>query len=123
MNTANTNTTATIGEATCNAMGGGGDANEAADLSNVAMLWVGLKEGAATFLRTKGDPKQSLDAIVSEIRRQARWLRRHQPLSAEWVPSTAWRQPLLLRGFLATFPLGYRYWTEVPSATAIETCR
>lgn len=88
-----------------------------------AMLWVGLKEGAATFLRTKGDPKQCLDAIVSEIRRQARWLRRHQPLSAEWVPSTAWRQPLLLRGFLATFPLGYRYWTEVPSATAIETCR
>lgn len=88
-----------------------------------AVLWLGLKEGAATFLRTKGDAKQCLDAIVCEIRRQARWLRRHQPLASEWVPSTAWRQPLLLRSFLAAIPLGHRYWTEVPSVAAIEASR
>lgn len=88
-----------------------------------ALAWIGLKEGAAAFLRTKGDAKQCLDAIVSEIRRQARWLRRHQPLSTEWIPSAALRQPLLLRTFLTTFPLGYRYWTEVPSPWGIEAGR
>lgn len=88
-----------------------------------ALSWVGLKEGAATFLRTKGDAKQCLDSIVSEIRRQARWLRRHQPLASEWIPSAAWRQPLLLRTFVSAFPLGYRYWTEVPSLSAFESSR
>jgi hypothetical protein len=85
-----------------------------------ALSWAGLKDGAATFLRTKGDPKQSLDAIVSEIRRQARWLRRHQPQATGWIPNGAWRQPLLLRTFLAAFPLGHRYWTEVPSLALTE---
>ena len=88
-----------------------------------ALSWVGLKEGAATFLRTKGDAKQCLDSIVSEIRRQARWLRRHQPLASEWIPSTAWRQPLLLRNYLTAYPLGNRYWTEVPSLLAIQASR
>lgn len=88
-----------------------------------AILWAGLKEGAATFLRTKGDAKQCLDAIVAEIRRQARWLRRHQPQASGWIPSGAWRQPLLLRTFLATFPLGTRYWTDVPSLAALKENR
>lgn len=85
-----------------------------------ALAWAGLKDGAATFLRTKGDAKQCLDGIVAEIRRQARWLRRHQPQAAGWIPNGAWRQPLLLRCFLVTFPLGHRYWTEVPSSTSLE---
>jgi hypothetical protein len=88
-----------------------------------ALCWSGLKEGAATFLRTKGDAKQCFDAIVAEVRRQARWLRRHQPQASGWIPSGAWRQPLLLRTFLATFPLGYRYWTGVPSLAALEADR
>lgn len=85
-----------------------------------ALAWAGLKDGAATFLRTKGDAKQCLDGIVSEIRRQARWLRRHQPQATGWIPNGAWRQPLLLRSFLATFPLAHRYWTEVPSLLSLE---
>lgn len=88
-----------------------------------AISWAGLKEGAATFLRTKGDPKQCVDAIVAEVRRQARWLRRHQPQASGWIPSGAWRQPLLLRTFLAAFPLGTRYWTEVPSLAAFREGR
>lgn len=88
-----------------------------------AISWAGLKEGAATFLRTNGDSKMCLDAIVSEIRRQARWLRRHQPQASGWIPSGAWRQPLLLRTFLATFPLGTRYWTDVPSLAALRENR
>lgn len=88
-----------------------------------AISWAGLKEGAATFLRTKGDAKQCLDAIVGEIRRQARWLRRHQPQASGWIPSGAWRQPLLLRTFLATFPLGTRYWTDVPSLAVFRELR
>lgn len=85
-----------------------------------AVSWAGLKEGAATFLRTKGDPEQCLDAMVIEVRRQARWLRRHRPQSTGWIPNGAWRQPLLLRQFLAAFPLGHRYWTEVPSLDALR---
>jgi hypothetical protein len=85
-----------------------------------ALAWAGLKDGAATFLRTKGDAKQCLDAIVSEVRRQARWLRRHQPHASGWIPNGAWRQPLLLRKFLEIFPVGHRYWTEVPSLASIE---
>lgn len=87
------------------------------------LLWAGLKDGAATFLRTKGDAKQCLDAIVSEVRRQARWQRRHQQQASGWLPNGAWRQPHLLRIFLASFPLGYRYWTEVPSLAAFEAGR
>jgi hypothetical protein len=88
-----------------------------------ALSWAGLREGAATHLRTKGDTKQCQDAIVSEIRRQARWLRRHQPQASGWIPNGAWRQPLLLRVFLATYPLGTRYWTEVPSRLSLEDLR
>ena len=88
-----------------------------------AIFWAGLKEGAATFLRTQGDAKQCMDAIVAEIRRQARWLRRHQPLASGWIPSGAWRQPLVLRTFLESFPLGTRYWTEVPSLAALTKGR
>ena len=80
-----------------------------------ALSWAGLKEGAAVFLRTKGDARQCIDAIVAEVRRRARWQRRHQPDAASWMPNGAWRQPLLLRTFLATFPLAHRYWTDVPS--------
>jgi len=88
-----------------------------------ALAWTGMKEGAATYLRTKGDPKQCADAIVSEIRRQARWMRRHQPQASNWVPPSSWRQPLVLRTFLANFPLGHRYWTDVPSLTGCEAGR
>lgn len=84
-----------------------------------AVCWAGLKDGAATFLRTKGDAKQCLDAILAEVRRQARWLRRHQPQASGWIPRGAWRQPLLLRTFLSTFSLGTRYWTDAPSLAAL----
>lgn len=86
-----------------------------------ALSWSGLKEGAAAFLRTKGEATQCVDAITAEIRRQARWLRRHRPQSSDWIPSGVWRQPLLLRAFLAAFPMGFRYWTEVPSLEVLET--
>lgn len=88
-----------------------------------AVSWAGLKEGAAIFLRTRGDANQCLDAIVAEIRRQARWLRRHQPQATGWIPNGAWRQPHLLRKFLATFPLAHRYWTEVPSIASFRIGR
>lgn len=86
-----------------------------------ALSWAGLKEGAATFLRTRGDANQCTNAIVAEIRRQARWVRQQHSQALDWIPSGASRQPLVLRTFLATFPLGHRYWTEVPSLPAFET--
>jgi hypothetical protein len=88
-----------------------------------AISWAGLKEGAAMFPRTKVDANRCLDAIVAEIRSQSRWLRRHQPQASGWIPSGTWRQPLLLRTFLATFPLGTRYWTDVPSLAAFREHR
>ena len=71
MNTANTNTTATIGEATCNAMGGGGDANEAEDLSNVAMLWVGLLPGVSVSIRKEREGVAELMRNATDLGVQA----------------------------------------------------
>ena len=85
-----------------------------------AVAWAGVREGAAAFLRTRGDASQCLDAIVCECRRQARWMLRHEGLATSWMPQSSWRQPLLLSLFLAHFPLGQRYWTEIPSLSALS---
>jgi hypothetical protein len=87
-----------------------------------AVAWAGVREGAATFLRTRGDASQCLDAIVCECRRQARWMLRHEGLATSWMPQSNWRQPLLLSLFLANFSIGERYWTELPSLKAFESC-
>jgi hypothetical protein len=84
-----------------------------------AVSWYGVREGAATYLRTRGDATQCVDAVVCELRRQARWMLRHEPQALSWLPQSSWRQPLLLATFLANFPLGQSYWTEVPSLEAL----
>lgn len=85
-----------------------------------AMAWAGVREGAAAFLRTRGDANQCVDAMVCEIRRQARWMLRHDTSATHWIPPSGWRQPVLLSLYLAHFPLGPRYWTEVPSMAALD---
>lgn len=85
-----------------------------------SIAWTGIKEGAAAFLRFGGDPKQCIYVIESELRRQARWMLRHEPLASGWIPPTTWRQPLLLSKFLLACPLGQRYWTVAPSLTAVQ---
>jgi hypothetical protein len=80
-----------------------------------ALIWYGVREGAASYLRTRGDGTQCVDAVVCELRRQARWMLRHEPKALSWLPQSSWRQPLLLTIFLAQSRLGQSYWTQVPS--------
>lgn len=96
---------------------------ELADLSLArrrAVAWAGVREGAAAFLRTRGDAAQCVEAIVCEFRRQARWMLRHDAPATSWMPQSSWRQPLLLSLFLSHYSLGQRYWTEVPSLPALS---
>lgn len=86
-----------------------------------AVCWYGIREGAAAFLRTRGDATQCVEAIVGEIRRQARWMLRHEPQALSWLPQSSWRQPIVLATFLARFPLGSRYWTELPTLEALAS--
>jgi hypothetical protein len=88
-----------------------------------ALVWHGIREGAATYLRSRGDATQCVDAVVSELRRQARWMLRHEPQAVSWLPQSSWRQPLLLTTFLSQFPLGQGYWTEVPALRSLEEAR
>jgi hypothetical protein len=44
----------------------------------------------------------------------------HEGLAIGWMPQSNWRQPLLLSIFLAHFPLGQRYWTEIPAVPAFD---
>lgn len=84
-----------------------------------AVAWAGVREGAAAFLRTRGDAGQCLEAILCETRRQARWMLRHDGALTSWMPQSSWRQPLLLSTFLACFPLGSQYWLELPSSDVL----
>lgn len=84
-----------------------------------AVAWAGVREGAAAFLRTRGDATQCLDAILCEVRRQARWMLRHDGPLTSWMPQSSWRQPLLLSTFLGCFPLGQSYWMELPSTEGL----
>jgi hypothetical protein len=84
-----------------------------------ALAWSGVREGAAAFLRSRGDGRQSFEAMACELRRQARWMLRNAPEANRWLPRGGWRQPLLLTVFLSLVPLGPSYWTEVPSLEAL----
>lgn len=84
-----------------------------------ALLWFGIREGAASFLSTRGDAAKCVEAIVCEVRRQARWTLRHEPQATSWLPQSSGRQPLLLATFLGSFPLGNSYWTEVPTLDTV----
>lgn len=84
-----------------------------------AVTWNGVREGAAAFLRTRGDATQCVEAVVCELRRQARWMLRHDPQALGWLPQSSWRQPILLTTFLSRLPLGQSYWTEVPALEAL----
>lgn len=84
MNPANTNTTATIGEATCNAMGGGGNPDQAADLSNGAMLWVGLLQGVSVSILKEREHVTALMRNAADLGAQAdRMLARATELRAQ----------------------------------------
>ncbi|MDP2367193.1 stable inheritance protein KleA [Rhodoferax sp.] len=77
MTTANTNTTATNGEATCNAMGGRGNSDQAADFSSVAILWVGLLQGVSVSILKEREyvaelMRNAADLGVQASRMQAR---------------------------------------------------
>lgn len=87
------------------------------------LAWYGIREGAASFLRSRGDANQCVEAVVCELRRQARWMLRHEPQALSWLPQSSWRQPLLLTTFLAQFPLGQAYWTEVPALELVAGAR
>lgn len=85
-----------------------------------ALAWYGIREGAASFLRSRGDATQCIDTVVRELRQQARWMLRNEPEVLSWLPQSNWRQPLLLTTFLSRFPLGQTYWTKVPSLEALS---
>jgi len=68
MNTSNTNTTATIGEESCNAISGGG---QGADLSSVPMLWIGLLQGVSVSILKEREQVAELMRAAAELGVQA----------------------------------------------------
>jgi hypothetical protein len=93
MNTANTNTTATIGEATCNAMGGG-QGGQTQDLAKVPMLWVGLLPGVSVSILKEREAvaelmRNAADLGVQVSRIQAR---------ADAIRAQAYHASLALEG-------------------------
>jgi hypothetical protein len=85
------------------------------------VVWASVREGAAAFLRSGGDPDDARDAIATELRRRARWIEGKPDLGQTFLPPPNARQSTLLTVFLEDVaPLDQRYWLTNPSLTALR---
>lgn len=86
------------------------------------VIWAGVREGSAAFLRTAGDPCKVYEAMHVDMRRRARWIAGDQSRDLGFIPAQGWRQSILLTLFVDEITsLGERYWQMIPSRKAIET--
>ena len=85
------------------------------------IAWVGVREGAAAFLRFLGDPNKAYDSMIVDMRRRARWVANDPESSVEFVPAQGWRRPILLSLFIDEMTsLGEQYWRMVPTQSALD---
>ena len=81
------------------------------------VVWASVREGAAAFMRSGGDPGEAREAIARELRRRAQWVESRPDWGAGYVPHHGGMQSILLRIFLDDIaPMGERYWTSPPIA-------
>jgi hypothetical protein len=86
------------------------------------VLWASMRNAASEFIQSGLDEAAARLALDREIGRRCIWLAGREQagiLGAKdfcFLPSQAWRQPLILDVAMETFlPLGIRYWLEPSS--------
>lgn len=86
------------------------------------VAWASVREGAAAYLRSGGDPDEARTAIAQEIRRRARWVQSRPGAGYTFLPAPTTRQAVLLRLFLEDIArIGNQYWLVPPSLEAMRT--
>ena len=86
------------------------------------VIWAGVREGSAAFLRSAGDPHTVYESMLVDMRRRARWIAGDQSRDIGFVPAQGWRRSILLSLFVDEITsLGEQYWQMIPSLKAIET--
>jgi hypothetical protein len=85
------------------------------------VVWASVREGAAAFLRSRGDPDEARSAIAAELRRRSRWLDGRLDLGQSFLPAPNARHSVLVTTFLEDIaPLGQSYWLIQPSIAALQ---
>lgn len=86
------------------------------------VVWASVREGAAAYLRSRGDPDEARSAISQELRRRARWVEVRPDAGLSFMPATTSRQSVLLRLFLEDIaPIGKQYWLVPPELSVLRS--
>jgi hypothetical protein len=84
------------------------------------IAWTAMRDATALELDASAPAARVVDGLIEVIQRLARATRRRFDVHAAFVPSPAWRRPLVLGVMLEDVTdLGMRYWTDVPQAELV----
>lgn len=89
------------------------------------VIWSSVRGAASKLLRSGGNEAAAIQVLSREVQSRARWLEQKESTGALsrtdycFLPSSAWRRPLIVEVALETIlRIGDTYWLDPPSSPA-----